>query len=58
MRALEFLTGYMIFRLRYNQICQMKTTYYLVLQSKHRNQYLDKQIINKLLEIIRNCKGL
>ena len=31
--------------------------YDLVLQSKHWNQDLDKQIVNKL-EIIRNCKGL
>ena len=26
MRALEFLTGYVIFKLRYNQIYQLKTT--------------------------------
>ena len=26
MRALEFLTGHVIFKLRYNQIYQMKTT--------------------------------
>ena len=25
MRALEFLTGYVIFKLRYNQIYQLKT---------------------------------
>ena len=27
MRALEFITGHVIFKLRYNQICQLKTTY-------------------------------
>ena len=26
MRALEFITGHMIFKLRYNQIYQLKTT--------------------------------
>ena len=26
MRALEFLTGHVIFKLRYNQIYQLKTT--------------------------------
>ena len=27
MRALEFVTGHVIFKLRYNQIYQLKTTY-------------------------------
>ena len=27
MRALEFLTGHVIFKLRYNQIYQLKTTF-------------------------------
>ena len=28
MRALEFITGHVIFKLRYNQIDQLKTTYH------------------------------
>ena len=29
MKAIEFLTGHVIFKLRYNQIYQLKTTYVL-----------------------------
>ena len=39
MRALEFLTGHVIFKLRYNQIYQLKTT-------------LDKKYLDSVQEFI------
>ena len=34
MRALEFITGHVIFKLRYNQIYQLKTTLVVVLKNE------------------------
>ena len=46
MRALEFITGHVIFKLRYNQIYQLKTTHKVKnlwiksLKSKFEKKYL------------------
>ena len=42
MRALEFITGHVIFKLRYNQIYQLKTTLKInLLVGKNRNKYTE-----------------
>ena len=41
MRALEFLTGHVIFKLRYNQIYQLKTT----LEATYLDQLYSIQLI-------------
>ena len=57
MRALEFLTGHVLFKLRYNQIFQMKTTLSSIKQilfsSFHRGDQRKKnqKLVNALFYV-------
>ena len=40
MRALEFITGYVTFKLRYDQIYQLKTTLHTLVPAKSQHQFI------------------
>ena len=57
MRALEFLTGHVIFQLHCNQIYQLKTTLYLYhwFINKHKHYFQTSTASSKGQEAIISC---